>query len=129
MKQPIHTPEAPEAIGTYSPAMRHGRLVFLSGQIPLEPHTMELVEGDITDEIRQVFHNIAALCGAAGGSLDHIVKLTVFLTDMADFPAVNEVMAEYFPQPYPARSAMSVVALPKGARVEVESVLVLDEGD
>ena len=128
MISPIHTLEAPDAIGTYSQGIRIGQLVFLSGQIPLDPHTGEMVSGDIREEISQVFRNIAALCGAAGGDLNHVVKLTVFLTDMANFAAVNEVMEQFFPQPFPARSAMAVRALPKDARVEVEAIIGLDEG-
>jgi reactive intermediate/imine deaminase len=128
MKHPIHTPDAPEAIGTYSQAMRIGQLVFLSGQIPLNPRTMELVDGDIEAQVRRVFDNLQAVCGAAGGSLAGIVKLNVFLTDMVHFPVVNKVMAEYFQQPYPARAAVGVSQLPKGAEVEIEAILALDDG-
>lgn len=126
MKQSIHTPDAPEAIGTYSQAMRVGDLVFLSGQIPLNPQTMELIDGDIEAQVRQVFDNLQAVCGAAGGSLDGLVKLNVYLTNMVNFPVVNSVMAEYFRQPYPARAALGVSQLPKGAEVEIEAVLALD---
>lgn len=128
MKQAIHTPDAPEAIGTYSQAMRIGQLVFLSGQIPLNPQTMELVDGDIEAQVRRVFDNLQAVCGAAGGSLAGIVKLNVFLTDMVHFPVVNKVMTDYFQQPYPARAAVGVSQLPKGAEVEIEAILALDDG-
>ena len=100
-------------------------MLFMSGQIPLDPETMELVDGDFAMRTRQVFDNLSAVAQAAGGSLDDIVKLTVFLTDLADYPAVNEIMTEYFAEPYPARAALAVAALPKGSDVEVEAVLVL----
>lgn len=122
-KTPISTPDAPAAIGTYSQAVRHGGLVFLSGQIPLDPATMEVVEGDIAAQVRRVFDNLAAVCAAAGGGLDDIIKLNVFLIDMGDFPVVNEVMSERFSQPYPARAAVGVAALPKGVAVEIEAVM------
>lgn len=122
-KETIHTDQAPAAIGTYSQAVRHNGLVFLSGQIPLDPASMELVSGDISVQIRRVFENLAAVCTAAGGSLDGIVRLTVYLTDMADFPQVNEIMGQYFSQPYPARAAVGVAALPKGAAVEMDAIL------
>lgn len=121
----IHTDQAPAAIGTYSQAVRHGDLVFLSGQIPLDPASMQLVVGDFDDQARRVFHNLAAVCEAAGGSLDRILKLTVYLADMNDFPRVNAVMGEFFTEPYPARAAVGVAALPKGARVEVDAILGL----
>lgn len=121
----IHTPNAPAAIGTYSQAVRAGDTVWVSGQIPLDPATGQLVTGDIDAEIRRVFDNLAAIAVAAGGSLAHVVKLTVFLTDLAHFPRVNEIMATYFAQPYPARAAVGVAALPRGARVEMECVLSL----
>ncbi|MEJ2534498.1 MAG: RidA family protein [Gammaproteobacteria bacterium] len=127
MKQIIHTDDAPAAIGTYSQAVRVGSLVFLSGQIPLDPRTMELVGDDIDKQVRQVFRNLGAVCQAAGGSLDGIAKLNVFLTDMGHFPTVNEIMAEFFSEPYPARAAVGVSALPRGAAVEMEAVLALDE--
>jgi reactive intermediate/imine deaminase len=126
MKKIIHTPDAPAAIGTYSQAVRVGELVFLSGQIPLDPDSMELVGGDLADSVRRVFENLAAVCEAAGGQLADIVKLNVYLLDMADFPLINEVMAEYFEPPYPARAAVAVAELPKGAPVEVEAILALD---
>jgi reactive intermediate/imine deaminase len=122
-KHVIHSDQAPTAIGTYSQAVRHGDLVFLSGQIALDPATMELVEGGIDAQVRRVFDNLQAVCEAAGGSLGQIVKLTVFLTDMADFATVNAVMDEYFDAPYPARAAVGVAALPRGARVEMEAVM------
>src|SRR5688572_3296599 len=121
----IHTAMAPEAIGTYSQAVRVGDTVWVSGQIPLDPATMTLVSGDIDAEIRRVFDNLAAIAQAAGGSLANVVKLTVFLTDLVHFPRVNEIMATYFETPYPARAAVGVSALPRGARVEMECVLSL----
>jgi len=124
-KQPIHTKDAPAAIGPYSQAIRAGNTVYLSGQIPLEPATMELVTGDVRAEIRQVFDNLAAVAAAAGGSLANAVRLTVYLTDLKHFPLVNEIMAEYFAEPYPARAAIGVAALPRGANVEVDGILVL----
>jgi len=121
----IHTPDAPAAIGTYSQAVRTGNTVYVSGQIPLDPKSGQLISGDIDAEIRRVFDNLKAIATAAGGSLDHVVKLTVFLTDLTHFPRVNEIMATYFAQPYPARAAVGVAALPKGARVEMECILSL----
>jgi reactive intermediate/imine deaminase len=124
-KQPIHTPRAPAAIGPYSQAIRAGDTVYLSGQIPLVPATMELVRGDIRAQIRQVFDNLAAVAEASGGSLANAVRLTVYLTDLAHFPLVNEIMAEYCKAPYPARAAIGVAQLPRGAAVEVDGILVL----
>jgi len=121
----IHTERAPKAIGTYSQAVRAGSTVYVSGQIPLDPATGQLVSGDIELEIRRVFDNLAAIASAAGGSLAEVVKLTVFLTDLAHFAKVNEIMATYFREPYPARAAVGVAALPRGARVEMECILVL----
>jgi len=121
----ISTNKAPQAIGTYSQAVRVGNTVYLSGQIPLLPDTMELVDGDMTACIRQVFDNLSAVAEAAGGSLADIAKLNVFLTDLSDFPVVNEVMAEYFAEPYPARAAIGVAALPKGAGVEMDAIMVI----
>lgn len=121
----ISTSAAPAAIGTYSQAVKAGDTVYLSGQIPLAPDTMELVGGGMEAQIRRVFDNLAAVCAASGGSLADIVKLNVFLTDLGDFPLVNQVMAEYFRQPYPARAAVGVAALPKGATVEMDAVMVL----
>jgi reactive intermediate/imine deaminase len=124
-KEPIHTARAPAAIGPYSQAIRAGSTVYLSGQIPLNPLSMELVKGDIRAEIRQVFDNLAAVAEAAGGSLANAVRLTVYLTDLAHFPIVNEIMAEYCKEPYPARAAIGVAQLPRGAAVEVDGILVL----
>jgi reactive intermediate/imine deaminase len=124
-RQIIHTPLAPKAIGTYSQAVRAGDTVYISGQIPLDPATGQLISGDIELEIRRVFDNISAIAQAAGGSLAQAVKLTVFLTDLVHFPKVNEVMATYFSEPYPARAAIGVASLPRGARVEVECILSL----
>ncbi len=124
-KQTIHTIAAPQAIGTYSQAIRCGATVYLSGQIALDPATMQLVEG-IDAQIHQVFQNLRAVAAAAGGNLDHAAKLTVYLTDLAHFARVNEIMAEYFSQPYPARAALGVASLPRGALVEVDAVLHLD---
>jgi reactive intermediate/imine deaminase len=121
----IHTERAPAAIGTYSQAVQTGNLVFLSGQIPLDPANMELVGGSFEDRVRRVFDNLSAVCEASGSNLAGIVKLTVFLTDMGRFPQVNAVMDEYFTEPYPARAAVGVAALPKGADVEMEAVLAL----
>ena len=122
----IATERAPAAIGPYSQAVRHGALVFLSGQIPLDPDTGQLVEGDISVQARRVFDNLRAVCEAAGGSFAQIVRVGIYLTDMADFAAVNAVMAEAFVQPYPARSTIAVSALPRGARVEVDAILAVD---
>ncbi len=121
----ISTPNAPQAIGTYSQAVRVDNTVYLSGQIPLLPDTMELTEGDMHRQICQVFDNLSAVSTAAGGSLSNIVKLTIYLTDLQHFPLVNEVMAEYFQKPYPARAAVGVAALPKNAQVEMDAILVL----
>jgi len=125
MNKVIQTDNAPKAIGTYSQAVRAGDLVFCSGQIPLDPATGVLVSGDIEAEIRRVFDNLAAVAEAAGGSLANTVKLNVFLTDLAHFGKVNEIMATYFTAPYPARAAVGVASLPRGARVEMECVLSL----
>ena len=124
-RQTIHTSHAPQAIGTYSQAVRAGDTVYLSGQIPFDPATMQLVSGDIEAEIRQVFENLKAVAEAAGGSLANAVKVNVFLTDLAHFAKVNEIMATYCAQPYPARAAVGVAQLPRGARVEIECVLYL----
>jgi reactive intermediate/imine deaminase len=123
-RTPIHTPRAPQAIGTYSQAIRAGDTVYLSGQIPLDPDTGELVAGDMEVQVRRVFENLKAVAEAAGSDLARVVKLNVFLTDLAHFALVNRVMAEYCPQPYPARAAIGVAALPKGAAVEIDAVLV-----
>lgn len=124
MKQVIQTDKAPQPIGCYSQAIRAGNTVYLSGQIPLDPLTGQLVTGDFKAEVRQVFENIQAVVAAAMGDMSAIVKLTVFLTDMANFGVVNEVMEGYFAKPYPARSCVAVAALPRGVRVEVEAVMV-----
>jgi reactive intermediate/imine deaminase len=124
-KQIIRTDDAPKAIGIYSQAVRAGDTVYVSGQIPLDPKTGELVSGDIDAEIRRAFDNLAAIARAAGGSLADAVKVTVFLTDLAHFAKVNEIMAQYVPEPWPARAAVGVSQLPKGARVEVECILHL----
>ena len=124
-KQAIHSKQAPAAIGPYSQAVRHGDIVFLSGQIPLDPATMQLTEGDIPAQVHRVFRNLRAVCEAAGGGLDGIVKLNVYLTDLGNFAIVNEIMQAYFAEPYPARAAGGVAALPLGAEVEVEAVLGL----
>ena len=124
-KEAIHSDHAPAAIGTYSQAIRSGDLVFLSGQIPLDPATMEVVDGDFEVRARQVFENLKAVAEAAGGDLNDIVKLTIFLTDLGDFASVNSVMQEFFVQPFPARAAVGVAALPKGVDVEADAILTL----
>ncbi|MDD3447942.1 MAG: RidA family protein [Gammaproteobacteria bacterium] len=124
-REVISTPEAPQAIGTYSQAVRAGDTVYLSGQIPLDPQTMALVDGGMEAQIARVFDNLQAVARAAGGSLADVVKLNIFLTDLAHFALVNEVMARYFREPYPARAAIGVAALPKGAAVEMDAVLVM----
>ena len=121
----INSELAPEAIGTYSQAMRCGNTVYLSGQIPLDPTTMQLCSDEIRLQIAQVIENLAAVCEAAGGSLSHIAKLTVYLTDLSHFPLVNEAMSRSFNQPYPARAAIGVSALPRGAQVEMDAIMVL----
>ena len=124
-KQAVHSDAAPAAIGTYSQAIRMGNFVFLSGQIPLDPASMEIVGDDFEARARRVFDNLAAVAEAAGGSLDNIVKLTIFLTDLDNFATVNSVMEDYFQQPYPARAAVGVASLPKGADVEADAILAL----
>lgn len=126
-RQIIRTDKAPAAIGTYSQAVKIEQTVYLSGQIPLVPETMELVQGDMALQVRRVFDNLQAVCQAAGGDLADIVKLNVFLTDLGHFPLVNEIMAEYFSEPYPARAAIGVAALPKGAGVEMDAVMHLTD--
>ncbi len=125
VREVIFTEKAPAAIGTYSQAVKVGKTVYLSGQIPLLPETMELVEGDMAVQISRVFDNLQAVTEAAGGGLADIVKLNIYLTDLSHFPLVNEVMAHYFKQPYPARAAVGVAALPKGAAVEMDAVMEL----
>ena len=121
----IKTDKAPQAIGTYSQAVKTGKTVYLSGQIPLVPETMEMVEGDMEVQIRRVFDNLQAVAQAAGGSLDDIAKLNIFLTDLGNFALVNTIMAEYFSEPYPARAAIGVASLPRGAGVEMDAVMEL----
>ncbi|WP_240125387.1 RidA family protein [Thermomonas alba] len=125
-RTPIQTDAAPAAIGPYSQAIRAGNMVFLSGQIPLDPVAGTLVDGDIQAQARQAFENLKAVCEAAGGSFDHVVRLGLYLTDLSDFAHVNAVMQEYFTAPYPARSTIGVAALPRGAAFEVDAVMVLD---
>lgn len=125
-RQIISTPDAPAAIGTYSQAVKCGDTVYLSGQIALDPKTMTLTNASIEDEIHQVFRNLAAVAATSGGGLQHVAKLNVFLTDLAHFAKVSEIMPQYFQPPYPARAAIGVAALPRGARVEADAVLVLD---
>lgn len=124
-KEIIKTDKAPQAIGTYSQAVKVNQTVYLSGQIPLVPETMELVEGEMEAQIKRVFDNLNAVAQAAGGNIENIVKLNVFLTDLSHFPLVNQVMAEYFQEPYPARAAIGVAALPKDAAVEMDAILEL----
>jgi len=124
-KTPIHSDSAPSAIGTYSQAIRSGDLLFMSGQIPLDPATMEVVEGDFAARAHRVFSNLAAVAAAAGANLDQVVKLTIYLTDLDNFATVNSVMAEYFTEPYPARAALGVASLPKGVDIEAEAVIRL----
>ena len=121
----IHTDNAPAAIGTYVQAVKVNNTVYLSGQIPLDPQSMTLVDGDISAQINQVFNNLNAVCEASGGDLSNIVKLNIFLTDLSHFPVVNEVMGQYFQEPYPARAAIGVRELPKGAQVEMDGILVI----
>ncbi|MBN2865266.1 MAG: RidA family protein [Thiotrichales bacterium] len=125
MRETISTPNAPQAIGTYSQAVRVGNTVYLSGQIALIPETMEMRDGDISERIHQVFKNLTAVCEAAGGSLQDIAKLNIFLTDMSHFATVNEIMAQYFVEPYPARAAVAVKQLPKDTDVEMDGVMAL----
>lgn len=124
-KEIIYTDAAPQAIGTYSQAIKVNNTVYLSGQIPLDPATMEIIEGDISAHIRRVLDNLQAVAQAAGGDLADIVKLNVFLTDLANFPIVNEIMGQYFTQPYPARAVVGVAALPKGVGVEMDAIMVI----
>ena len=124
-KQTIHTDSAPAALGTYSQAIKVGQFVFLSGQVPLVPATMEIVDGDFAARARQVFDNLKAVAEEAGGSLNDAVKITIFLTDLGNFAAVNEVMAEYCDEPYPARAAVQVSALPRGVDIEADAILAI----
>ena len=125
MKQKIHSDHAPQAIGPYSQAIRAGNTVYLSGQIPLDPATMTIVSDDFAAQAEQVLKNLQQVCKAAGAGMDAIVKLTIYLTDLADFPVVNEVMKRYFNEPYPARVTIQVSALPKAAKVEIDAILEL----
>jgi reactive intermediate/imine deaminase len=125
----IQTDKAPQAIGTYSQAVKTGSTVYMSGQIPLDPASMEMVDGDMAAQIRRVFDNLSAVAEAAGGSLNDIAKLNVFLPDLGHFVLVNEIMAEYFSEPYPARAAVGVASLPKGAQVEMDAIMELDTFD
>ncbi len=125
-RQTITTDKAPQAIGTYSQAIKTGSTVYLSGQIPLVPESMEIVSDEISDQIHQVFKNLAAVATAAGGGLNDVVKLNVFLTNLAHFPVVNEIMSGYFTEPYPARAAIGVAALPRNSAVEMDAVLELN---
>jgi reactive intermediate/imine deaminase len=125
-RQIIATSDAPKAIGPYSQAVRSGNTVYFSGQIPLDPATGELVTGDITAQTRRVFENLKAVCAASGGSLAQLVRVGIYLTDLANFAAVNAVMAEYCKEPYPARSTIGVASLPRGAQVEIDAIMVLD---
>jgi reactive intermediate/imine deaminase len=125
-KSIIQTDSAPAAIGTYSQAVKVGTTVYLSGQIPLVPESMEMVSEDFTEQAHQVFKNLAAVCEASGGSLQHMAKVNIFLIDLSNFATVNEIMSQYFNTPYPARAAVQVSALPKGAQIEIDGVLELD---
>ncbi|MCV2402089.1 RidA family protein [Marinomonas sp. C2222] len=126
-KQVIHTEQAPAAIGPYSQAVRAGNTVYLSGQIPLIPETMEVIEGGVVEQTTQVFKNLQAVCEAAGGALENVVKFNIFMTDLNNFNTVNEVMKQFVKEPYPARAAMGVRALPKGVEVEIEGIMVLED--
>ncbi|WP_396587980.1 RidA family protein [Bermanella sp. R86510] len=125
MKEIINTEKAPQAIGPYSQAVKVGKTVYLSGQIPLVPETMEMIDGDFPANVRRVFDNLTAVCEAAGGSLQDIAKLNIFLTDLSNFTTVNDIMKEYFKEPYPARAAIGVASLPKNAEVEMDGILEL----
>ena len=125
----ITTPEAPAAIGTYSQAVRAGDFVFLSGQIPLDPKSMQVVDGPFEDHVRRVFENLRAVCREAGGDFDRVARVTVYLTDLANFAKVNEVMAGYFNEPYPARAAVGVASLPRGCQVEIDAIMYLGSAE
>jgi reactive intermediate/imine deaminase len=126
-KSAIHTDNAPQAIGTYSQAIKSGTTVYLSGQIPLVPETMQVISEDFSEQAHQVFKNVQGVCEAAGGSTHHLVKVNIFLIDLANFATVNEIMSQYFNQPYPARAAVQVSALPKGVQIEIDGVMELPE--
>ena len=125
--KPISTPEAPAAIGPYSQAVRTGNVVYLSGQIPLDPKSMQIVEG-FENQVKRVFDNLRAVCRAAGGDFDRVVRVTIYLTDLAQFPKVNDIMAAHFKEPYPARVTVGVASLPRGAQVEIDAVMHLPDG-
>ena len=127
IRQVIATDKAPAAIGAYSQAVKHAGTLYISGQIPLDPDTQDVISGDARAQIVQVFQNLTAIAHAAGASLDHVIKLTVYLVDLGEFPIVNEVMSEFFQEPYPARAAIGVAALPKGVGVEVEAILAVQD--
>lgn len=126
-KSVIHTDKAPAAIGTYSQAIKSGTTVYLSGQIPLVPETMTVISEDFAEQAHQVFKNVRAVCEAAGGSINHLAKVNIFLTDLSQFATVNEIMSQYFEQPYPARAAVQISALPKGVQIEIDGVMELPE--
>lgn len=126
-KSVIHTDKAPQAIGTYSQAIKSGTTVYLSGQIPLVPETMQVISEDFSEQAHQVFKNIQAVCAAADGSINHLVKVNIFLTNLSNFATLNEIMSQYFKQPYPARAAVQVSALPKGVQIEIDGVMELPE--
>lgn len=126
LKESIFTDSAPQAIGPYSQAIKVGTTIYLSGQIPLDPETMEIIEGDISAHIKRVFDNLSAVAQAAGGKLEDIVKLNIFLTDLSNFPIVNDIMEQYFSQPYPARAAVGVAALPKGVGIEMDAIMEIN---
>jgi reactive intermediate/imine deaminase len=125
-KKIIHTPSAPAAIGTYNQAVKVGNTTYLSGQIPLVPETMEMISEDFSEQAHQVFKNLVAVCEAAGGTLDDMVKVNIFLVDLGNFAIVNQIMSEYFAEPYPARAAVQVSALPRGAQIEIDGILVTE---
>lgn len=126
-KSVIHTDKAPKAIGTYSQAIKSGTTVYLSGQIPLVPETMQVISEDFAEQAHQVFKNVRAVCEAAGGTTNHLAKINIYLTDLSNFAALNDIMSQYFSQPYPARAAVQVSALPKGVQIEIDGVMELPE--
>ena len=126
-KSVIHTDKAPKAIGTYSQAIKSGTTVYLSGQIPLVPETMQVISEDFTEQAHQVFKNVQAVCEAAGGSINHLAKVNIYLTDLSNFATLNDIMSQYFKQPYPARAAVQVSALPKGVQIEIDGLMELPE--
>lgn len=126
-KSVIHTDKAPQAIGTYSQAVKSGTTIYLSGQIPLVPETMQMVSDDFSQQAKQVFENLQAVCEAAGGTTNDLVKVNIFLTELSNFSTVNEIMSQYFKQPYPARAAIGVKELPKGSQIEIDGIMELPE--